>query len=215
MERMSKPKSALSAPTASKKPPMHRVIYDTLKATIQQGEYRSGDRLPSEVELCKRFEASRITVAKAVHSLQHEGLVVRWAGSGSYVQLAAPVTSYQFGLLIPELGSTEIFEPICKGIMQSPQAKSHSLIWGHTSQKNTSREEGALALCRQFIEQKVSGVFFAPLEFVDDQDSINHQLVAELDPVRKQNFHRKRSQSFCSTGAITAIPSARISTGWA
>lgn len=180
MERMSQSKSAPSAGTALKKAPMHRVIYDTLKAAIQQGEYHSGDRLPSEVELCKRFAASRITVAKAILSLQHEGLVTRRAGSGSYVQLAAPVTNYQFGLLIPELGTTEIFEPICQGIMQSPQAKSHSLIWGHTSQRTGSREEDALSLCRQFIEQKVSGVFFAPLEFVDDQDSINHQLVAEL-----------------------------------
>ena len=106
--------------------------------------------------------------------------MVRRAGSGSYVQHTAPVTSFQFGLLIPELGSTEIFEPICKGIMQSPQAKSHSLIWGHTAQKGASKEEAALCLCRQFIEQKVSGVFFAPLEFVDQTDSINHQLVAEL-----------------------------------
>ena len=180
MERMKQSKSAPIAGTALKKAPMHRVIYDTLKAAIHQGEYHSGDRLPSEVELCKQFQASRITVAKAIHSLQHEGLVVRRAGSGSYVQLAAPVTSYQFGLLIPELGSTEIFEPICQGIMQSPQAKSHSLIWGYTSHKSTPKGEGALSLCRQFIEQKVSGVFFAPLEFVDDNDSINHELVAEL-----------------------------------
>ena len=114
-------------------------------------------------------------------------LVMRRAGSGSYVQLTAPVTSYQFGLLIPELGSTEIFEPICQGIMQSPQAKSHSLIWGHTSHKSSSKEEAALALCRQFIEQKVSGVFFAPLEFVDEKDSINHQLVAELRQAAAQN----------------------------
>jgi len=180
MERMKQAKSAVSAATALKKAPMHRLIYDTLLAEIHRGEYRSGDRLPSEIELCKRFQASRITVAKAINSLQHEGLVVRRPGSGSYVQLAPPVTSYQFGLLIPELGSTEIFEPICQGIMQSPQAKSHSLIWGHTSQKSASKEEAALSLCRQFIEQKVSGVFFAPLEFVDEKDSINHQLVAEL-----------------------------------
>jgi GntR family transcriptional regulator, arabinose operon transcriptional repressor len=180
MNRMKQSKSAAGANTALKQAPMHRVIYDTLLAQIQQGQYRSGDRLPSELELCKRFQSSRITVAKAINSLQHEGLVVRRAGSGSYVQLAAPVTSYQFGLLIPELGSTEIFEPICQGIMQSPQAKSHSLIWGHTSHKTCSKEEAALSLCRQFIEQKVSGVFFAPLEFVDEKDSINHQLVAEL-----------------------------------
>ncbi|MEA2539625.1 MAG: GntR family transcriptional regulator, arabinose operon transcriptional repressor, partial [Acidobacteriaceae bacterium] len=181
MERMKQSTSAAaSADTVSKQAPMHRVIYDTLLAEIQQGQYRSGDRLPSELELCKRFQSSRITVAKAINSLQHAGLVMRKAGSGSYVQLTAPVTSYQFGLLIPELGSTEIFEPICQGIMQSPQAKSHSLIWGHTSHKSSSKEEAALSLCRQFIEQKVSGVFFAPLEFVDEKDSINHQLVAEL-----------------------------------
>lgn len=177
---MKQSKSAASASAALKKEPMHRVIYDALLAEIQQGQYRSGDRLPSELELCKRFQSSRITVAKAINSLQHEGLVVRKAGSGSYVQLSPPVTSYQFGLLIPELGSTEIFEPICQGIMQSPQAKSHSLIWGYNSRKTCSKEEAALSLCRQFIEQKVSGVFFAPLEFVDEKDSINHQLVAEL-----------------------------------
>jgi GntR family transcriptional regulator of arabinose operon len=180
MERIKQSKSAVSASPASKKPPMHRVIYDALKTAIHQGEYLSGDRLPSEIELCKRFHSSRITVAKAIHSLQHDGLVVRRPGSGSYVRLAAPTTSYQFGLLIPELGTTEIFEPICQGIMQSQQAKSHSLIWGHTSQKSGSKKEAALSLCRQFIEQKVSGVFFAPLEFVDEEDSINHQLVAEL-----------------------------------
>jgi GntR family transcriptional regulator, arabinose operon transcriptional repressor len=177
---MRQSKSAVSPSTALKKEPMHRVIYDTLLAEIQRGEYRSGDRLPSEIDLCKRFQSSRITVAKAINSLQHEGLVLRRAGSGSYVQTAEPATNYQFGLLIPELGCTEIFEPICQGIMQSPQAKSHSLIWGHASPGSGSREEVALSLCRQFIEQKVSGVFFAPLEFVDDQDSINHQLVAEL-----------------------------------
>lgn len=177
---MKQPKNVENGAAAAKKPPMHRVIYNALLTSIHKGEYLTGDRLPSEMELCKQFHSSRITVAKAILSLQHEGLVVRRAGSGSYVQLASPSASYQFGLLIPELGTTEIFEPICQGIMQSPHAKSHSLIWGHSSLNCGSKEQAALSLCRQFIEQRVSGVFFAPLEFVDDKDSINHQLVAEL-----------------------------------
>src|ERR1700749_3349165 len=125
--------------TAGKKAPMHRAIYDTMRAAIQRGDYHSGDRLPSEIELCRQLDASRITVAKAIHSLQHEGLVVRRAGSGTYVLPGTSAVSYQFGLLIPELGSTEIFEPICQGIMRSPQAKSHSLIWGHTAAHHTSK----------------------------------------------------------------------------
>jgi GntR family transcriptional regulator, arabinose operon transcriptional repressor len=45
---------------------------------------------------------------------------------------------------------------------------------------STLNSEAALSLCRQFIEQKVSGVFFAPLEFVDEKDTIHHRLVTEL-----------------------------------
>jgi DNA-binding GntR family transcriptional regulator len=44
MDRMKQSKGAVSATTALKKAPMHRVIYDTLLAEIQQGAYRSGDQ---------------------------------------------------------------------------------------------------------------------------------------------------------------------------
>ncbi len=171
---------ALTAGQAQKKAPLHRTIYESVLASIRTGEYRNGDRLPSEADLCKRFGASRITVAKAIQSLQLEGMVLRRPGSGSYVQALPVATSYQFGLLIPELGSTEIFEPICQGIMRSPQAKSHSLIWGHTSRDDDGREDTALTLCRQFIEQRVSGVFFAPLEYTESKDLVNQRVVAEL-----------------------------------
>lgn len=168
------------ADAGQKKPPLHRVIYETLVAAIRSGEYGSGDRLPSEALLCKQFDASRITVAKAIQNLQQDGLVIRRPGSGSYVQLPTPATQHQFGLLIPELGTTEIFEPICQGIMRSPQAKSHSLIWGHAAHSEDGMEEAALSLCRQFISQKVSGVFFAPLEYTDSKDRTNNQIVTEL-----------------------------------
>jgi DNA-binding LacI/PurR family transcriptional regulator len=162
-----------------KQPPLHRSIYETLRDAIRVGTYQDGDRLPSESALCEQFGASRITVAKAVHNLQREGLVVRRPGSGSYIQ-APKTTSFRFGLLIPELGSTEIFEPICRGIMQSPLAKSHVLVWGHSPTEEQRFEEEALNLCRQFISQKVSGVFFAPVEFTESKDATNDLIVAEL-----------------------------------
>lgn len=172
-------KNSSTIESAAKKIPLHRAIYDDLSAAINGGAYRDGDRLPSETELCKQYGASRITVAKAIQTLQADGLVVRRAGSGSYIQLPVPMATYQFGLLIPELGNTEIFEPICQGIMRSPQAKSHSLIWGHSAHEG-EREASALSLCRQFIQQRVAGVFFAPLEFTEGKDRINNQLVTEL-----------------------------------
>jgi DNA-binding LacI/PurR family transcriptional regulator len=162
------------------RPPLHRTICEELRGAILGGKYQHGDKLPSEAVLCQQFQASRITVAKALQTLQMDGLILRRAGSGTYIHLPPPSGSHQFGLLIPELGSTEIFEPICQGIMRSQQARMHSLVWGHTIADETGRQETAAELCRQFIAQKVSGVFFAPLEYSDGKDLKNQKIVAEL-----------------------------------
>src|SRR5579875_2011562 len=94
-------------PPATETVTLHRAIYQELAREVNEGVYRPGDRMPSEAVLCERFGASRITVAKAIHALQRDGLVTRKAGSGTYVQAPANTESYRFGLLIPQLGSTE------------------------------------------------------------------------------------------------------------
>lgn len=178
----SKPPSD-AGPLASKETiALHRAIYEELVRELTEGTYRPGDRMPSEAALCERFGASRITVAKAIQALQRDGLVTRRPGSGTYVQQPAVADSHRFGLLIPQLGNTEIFEPICQGIMQAPLAKSHVLLWGHTSPDGEGDDPSPAAeqLCRQFIEQKVSGVFFAPLEYKTDRDATNRRIVDML-----------------------------------
>ncbi len=161
--------------------PRHRAIYEELLGEIQSGVYKPGDRLPSEAVLCERFGASRITVAKAFQSLQREHLVTRRPGSGSYVERPVQQESLQFGLLIPDLGTTEIFEPICQGIMRSPAARSHSLTWGHSVNPADNTEKAAEELCRQYIAQGVAGVFFAPLEFSDHREETNRRIATQLE----------------------------------
>lgn len=73
---------------------MHRAIYEQLLSEIQTGVYKRGERLPSEALLCERFGASRITVAKAFQTLQRDGLVVRRAGSGTYVEESSVAGSF-------------------------------------------------------------------------------------------------------------------------
>jgi GntR family transcriptional regulator of arabinose operon len=161
--------------------PKYRQVYDDLLSSIKAGTFRPGDRLPSEAELGKRYSTSRITVAKAVNELQLRGLVSRRAGSGTHVLAPARSTGHLFGLLIPDLGQTEIFEPICHGMMQSPLAKAHSLLWGHAMGDIKLQEREAEQLAHQYIEQKVSGVFFAPLELTPAKDAVNQRIVTALD----------------------------------
>jgi GntR family transcriptional regulator of arabinose operon len=176
-----KPAATLSQSKAIADMPRHRQIYEVLLAEIQTGVYKPGDRLPSEALLCERFDASRITVAKAFQSLQRDNLVRRRPGSGTYVEKVAQDTSLQFGVLIPDFGSTDIFEPICKGIMHSPAAGSHSLTWGSSAAGTSSKFQAAELLCQQYINQGVAGVFFAPTECSDDAYESNHRLIAMLE----------------------------------
>lgn len=159
--------------------PKYQRVYMALKGDIQSGRLKKGDRLPSEAELVKTFGASRITVGRAVRDLQAAGLVERRAGSGTYVRSPRANRALSFGLLIPDLGETEIFEPICQGMMASPLAREHALLWGSPS--GASKEESAWQLCRQYIDRGVSGVFFAPLELSAGKDDVNQRIADELD----------------------------------
>lgn len=159
-------------------------IVEGLRADLDSGKYRPGARLPSEAELVRMFSVSRMTVVKAIQQLQQEGLVSRRPGSGTFASSKGTEESRVFGLLIPDLGQTEIFEPICRGMMRSPSVKTDSLSWGHTSSNAEHKEEEAEHLCNSYIEQRVAGVFFAPLEFSSHHDEVNKRILRNLDKAR-------------------------------
>ncbi|HEY6098857.1 MAG TPA: GntR family transcriptional regulator [Anaeromyxobacter sp.] len=163
--------------------PKHRQVYGALERGIRSGRWKLGERLPSEAALVRQFGASRITVGRAVRDLQLAGLVDRRAGSGTFVRAARPSGALSFGLLLPDLGETEIFEPIWQGIMASPLARAHALLWG-SSTAAAPKEEQAWELCRQYIDRKVSGVFFAPLELTPAKDEVNQRITRALDDAR-------------------------------
>ena len=162
----------------------YRQIFERLQEDICSGHYKPGNRLPSEAELVRRFSASRMTVFRAMRELQSLGLVTRRVGSGTFVSASPTKGSHIFGLLIPELGQTEIFEAICKGMMEAQEAMHHSLLWGNSVSKEQDKEKAAEQLCDYYISQKVSGVFFAPVEFSTNRFQANHRIVAAFDRAR-------------------------------
>ncbi|MDE3105952.1 MAG: GntR family transcriptional regulator [Acidobacteriota bacterium] len=170
-----------TAEQSSRSVPKYRQVYEDLYASIMSGTYRAGERLPSEAELGERYQTSRITIAKAVNELQLQGLVSRRAGSGTHVLSQAAPSGHVFGLLIPDLGRTEVFEPICHGMMQSPLSRPHSLLWGHSTGDPTQQEKQSELLCQQYIAQKVSAVFFAPIEYTPNKDEVNLKIVTALE----------------------------------
>ena len=159
----------------------HERVRQAVEAEIVAGRWGPGDRLPSEAELVERFGVSRITVGRAMRDLQRAGVVERRPGSGTYVSRGSGESGLSFGLLIPDLGETEIFEPMCQGMMASPLARRHALVWGSPNGGSGRREERAWHLARQYVDRGVAGVFFAPLELVPGKDEINQRISGALE----------------------------------
>lgn len=171
--------------TAEPHIPKYRQVLETLAADILSGKYQAGQKFPSEAALVQQFRTSRITVGRALRELSERGMVDRIAGSGTYVRRrGASKSSLLFGLLIADLGNTEIFEPICRGIAAAPQASQHALLWGHSEPDEQSREGQALHLCDQYIRRNVSGVFFAPVEHHGEAFETNLTILRRLEAAR-------------------------------
>lgn len=164
--------------------PKYKQIYNQLHRALTANEYLQGDKLPSENELVEQFGASRPTVSRALAQLELDGLVERRAGSGTFVRFQNRQEGFVFGLLIPGLGNTEIFEPICRGISIARLGGHHDLLWGTTSSPGATEEEQAEQLCEYYLNRRVSGVFFAPMELTERKDEINQRITRALDEAK-------------------------------
>ncbi|MEX1256733.1 MAG: GntR family transcriptional regulator [Gemmatimonadota bacterium] len=65
--------------------PLHEQISSCLRKKIDSGALEPHAQLPSEHELCDRFGVSRVTVRRALQTLEADGAVYRRQGLGSFV----------------------------------------------------------------------------------------------------------------------------------
>lgn len=159
--------------------PKYQVVLDLIEGRIVHGQYGPGQKLPGESGLVKEFGASRITIGRAIRELQRKGLVERKAGSGTYVRRMREGVA-ELGLLIPDLGETEILEPICRGIAGASREAENMLVCGG-SRPGEGQAAEAERLCRSFIRRGVRGVFFTPLERVEGHDKANTSILSLLE----------------------------------
>lgn len=100
-----------------KRPARYEQIADYLRSLVNEAE--PGDRLPSESELCERFDVSRMTARQAMQLVASSGLIERRRGAGSFVR-AYPVPR--------ELGSPLSFSGTMRA--RGMTASSQTLEWG-------------------------------------------------------------------------------------
>jgi len=94
--------AAGSSPTFS---PLYQQIKALLTQSLQSGEWKPGELIPSEVELAGRFKVSQGTVRKAIDELAAENLVMRRQGKGTFVSTHHEARAhFRFLKLVPDEG---------------------------------------------------------------------------------------------------------------
>ncbi len=98
-------------PTTPAFSPLYQQIKTLILRSLQAGEWKPGEPIPSEMELATRFGVSQGTMRKAIDALATENLVVRRQGKGTFVAThAEQQVQYRFLKLVPDSG-----DPVSEG----------------------------------------------------------------------------------------------------
>ncbi len=79
-----------ASPTFS---PLYQQIKQLITQSLQSGEWKPGEMIPSEIDLAARYKVSQGTVRKAIDELASDNLVVRRQGKGTFV-----TTHHEYGV---------------------------------------------------------------------------------------------------------------------
>jgi GntR family transcriptional regulator len=85
--------------------PLYQQIKALITRSLEAGEWRPGEAIPSEMELAARFKVSQGTVRKAIDELATDNLLVRRQGKGTFVAThAEEKVQFRFLRLAPDDG---------------------------------------------------------------------------------------------------------------
>jgi len=105
--------------------PLYQQIKVLILQSLQDGEWKPGDVIPSEMELAARFRVSQGTVRKAIDELAAENLVVRRQGKGTFVAThAEQQVQYRFLRLLPDSGDAGKEGPAQRRIIECKRLRA-------------------------------------------------------------------------------------------
>ncbi len=65
--------------------PLKYRIYESLKNAILAGEFKPGEKIPSEADLCEKYDVSRTTIIASLQMLQNDSFIFRKQGKGTFI----------------------------------------------------------------------------------------------------------------------------------
>ncbi len=158
---------------------MYKIIINELKDKIEGGEYKPGDKIPTELELTKEYGVSRVTVVSALNELVKQKLITRYPKKGSFVSGSAPSETsgkkpftlgikHVFGFILPsieDIFALNLIKGITKRIHDEPNISV--MI---ASSRNQEHEEQIIT---DMLKRNLDGIILFPV----DQEIYNERIL--------------------------------------
>lgn len=105
--------------------PLYQQIKGLILQSLQAGEWKPGEAIPSEMDLAARFRVSQGTVRKAIDELAAENLVMRRQGKGTFVATHAEQhVQYRFLKLLPDTGDARVEGPAQRRVIECRRVRA-------------------------------------------------------------------------------------------
>ncbi|PWW44586.1 GntR family transcriptional regulator [Melaminivora alkalimesophila] len=109
--------------------PLYQQIKGLILHSLQHGEWKPGEAIPSEIDLAARFRVSQGTVRKAIDELAAENLLVRRQGKGTFVAThAEQQVQYRFLRLQPDRGDVHEEGPAQRTILECRRQRASAEV---------------------------------------------------------------------------------------
>jgi GntR family transcriptional regulator len=105
--------------------PLYQQIKGLILQSMQSGEWKPGEAIPSEMDLAARYRVSQGTVRKAIDELAFDNLLVRRQGKGTFVATHAENhVQFRFLKLVPDTGAPGSEGPAQRDIIECRRTRA-------------------------------------------------------------------------------------------
>ena len=109
--------------------PLYSQIKTLILQSLQTGEWKPGETIPSEMDLAARYRVSQGTVRKAIDELAAENLVNRRQGKGTFVAThEEKQVQFRFLKLVPDSGAPGSEGPAERQILECKKSRASAEI---------------------------------------------------------------------------------------
>ena len=123
------PAAAESLATTAAFSPLYQQIKSLILQSLQAGEWKPGESIPSEMDLAVRYRVSQGTVRKAIDELASGHLLIRKQGKGTFVATHAEhQVQYRFLKLVPDQGDLNTEGPAQREIVDCKRLRASAEI---------------------------------------------------------------------------------------